>query len=260
MVNKLTGAPELQISKVITMTDILDEQIKKAEFLNRVADITAKIGSAVDDLIMLTDCNTKYFNDGDAVAIRNAIDGITNATSLVLIDAISVVAPEELDNIKPRCSFPKTRHENVVDKTLEPEILSNLPEAAADIVELIGISQAMRLFKSFGGTTFPIGKGVRFLGGARANALRTILTEDEIRLLQKHFSGEVLYLPRCDRLLRDVRNRQFLNEFSEMREAGATSVACMSVLPLKYGFTDRYGWQLLKNEKESQSAKSSKIR
>lgn len=237
------------------MSVSINENITKCDLLNRVVDIRAKIASALDDLTVLTGNNSTFFGGDSAEAIRDSIKGISSATSHVLIEAISIAAPEELDNFRPL--FLTCQDECITEppKIYEKEMLSILPEVASHIVSLIGITKAMRLFKVFGGTTFPVGKGIKFLGSKHARSLREILTEDEIKRLQNDFSGEVFYLPRCDRLLREIRNREFLSEFAEMRQSGTTALACMSVLPPKYGFSDRYGWQLLKKERDAKAAK-----
>ncbi|MER3383302.1 hypothetical protein [Pectobacterium aroidearum] len=232
------------------MPSICDDKNKR-DFLNRVVDITAKINAAVDDLAVMTGSDIKYFSKDEAIYIRSAINDITSATSLVLAGAVSAVAPDELDKIKLPCDLNTTPQPNETQETYDPKTLSKLPEICGDIINLIGINQAVKLFKAFGGTTFPIGKGVKYLGGTRASALRTILTDEEIKKLQQYFLGEILYLPRCDRFFREVRNRNFLNEFAAMRQTGATGAACMATLTPKYGFSDRYGWQLLRNERES---------
>ncbi|AXF75274.1 hypothetical protein AV903_02775 [Erwinia tracheiphila] len=124
---------------------------------------------------------------------------------------------------------------------------------ASEIVNLLGVSNAMNLFKHFGGSTFPIGKGIRYLGGQRAKALRSILAANDIKKLQDYFSGEIVYLPRCDRVLREVRNRQFLKEFADMRQQGVSSVMAMTTLCPRHGFSDRYAWQLLKKDRQSKA-------
>lgn len=253
MVNKLTEAQEGCIKKVIAMSCVCGEKNDKDAFLNAVSDITAKMGVAVDALITLTDSDKKYFSDANAQNIRTAINDITSAATLILTDAISAVAPEELETLKATYTFNTAPTINRTNEIYDEDTLSHLPEVAADIVHLIGVNQAMKLFKSFGGTTFPIGKGVRFLGGARAKALQTILADEEIKLLMHHFNGEYLYLPRCGRLLREVRNRKFLSEFATMRQEGSSATMTMTCLCPKYGFSDRYGWELLKNERDSQS-------
>ncbi len=70
-----------------------------------------------------------------------------------------------------------------------------LPESVLQIAELIGYPATQRLLELFGGTTFPVGKGLRALGATRASMLREAIGADNARLLVKHFGGEVLYLP-----------------------------------------------------------------
>ncbi len=235
------------------MTSSCDDKNRKSELLYRVSDITAKINVAVDKLIAITQSETRFINECDAKDIRNAINDITSTATLILTDAVSDIAPEELDRINLSLSLRAPTDTSEPSEYYNEELLSNLPDVAKEIISQIGVNAAMKLFKNFGGATFPIGKGIRYLGGTHAMALRTILTEDEIKRLQCYFSGEILYLPRCDRLLREVRNRKFLREFAEMRSSGATTAQCMSVLPPKFGFSDRYGFQLLKNERDSRA-------
>ncbi|EOW7088345.1 hypothetical protein ACOZ7N_004562, partial [Yersinia enterocolitica] len=61
--------------------------------------------------------------------------------------------------------------------------------------------------------------------------------------------GEVLYLPRCDRALRELRNRSFLAEFAQLRDSGVSSLMVMTQLCPKYGFSDRFAWGLLERNK-----------
>lgn len=120
-----------------------------------------------------------------------------------------------------------------------------LPESVVQIVHLIGYPATACLLKAFGGTTFPIGKGLRYMGSARAALLRETIGEENTRLLIKHFNGDVLYLPRCDQALRELRNRRFLSEFEDVTKSGTSALMTMTILCPKYGFSDRFGWQLL---------------
>ncbi|HFP9252062.1 TPA: Mor transcription activator family protein [Raoultella ornithinolytica] len=236
------------------MTSSSNDESRKSEFMNRVVDITSKINVAVNNLITLTGSDIRYFSEDEAQNIRNAINDITRGASLILTDSVSIIAPDELEKIKQSCSFSTASQRN--DEPYEKyddDILNNLPDAAAaDIVRLIGINQAMKLFKAFGGSTFPIGKGMRYLGGPRAKALQAILKDEEIKRLMDYFQGDIIYLPRCDRLLREIRNRKFIREFAEMRQQGTSALMAMTHLCPKHGFSDRYGWQLLKKERNSQ--------
>lgn len=128
-----------------------------------------------------------------------------------------------------------------------------LPESVQQIAELIGYPATARLLETLGGTTFPIGKGLRAMGTTRATLLKQTVGDDNARLLVTHFGGEVLYLPRCDRALRELRNRAFLDEFTQLRDDGISSLMVMTRLCPKYGFSDRFGWGLLSKYKHFNS-------
>ncbi|MFM3466538.1 hypothetical protein ACQX9G_12400 [Klebsiella pneumoniae] len=232
------------------MTGVLDK--KNDVFLNRITDITAKMSASVDTLLQLTDGKTKYFSENNEKIIRDVIDDIIRAASLILTDAINATLPEEQDKVKPLQSLHVSTQPQESELTHDKELMSNLPEVAMEVISLIGINSAMKLFKNFGGSTFPIGKGLRYLGGTRGKLLQTILTAEEIKKLGDYFSGFSFYLPRCNDLLRECRNREFLREFAIMRHEGKSTLLAMMLLCPKYGFSDRTGWQLLKKEKEKE--------
>lgn len=129
------------------------------------------------------------------------------------------------------------------------QVKALLPESVQQMAELIGYPATARLLDKLGGTTFPIGKGLRALGAARATLLRETIGDVNAQLLVKHFGGEVLYLPRCDRALRELRNRAFLAEFAQLRDSGVSSLMVMTQLCPKYGFSDRFAWGLLERNK-----------
>lgn len=131
------------------------------------------------------------------------------------------------------------------------QVKALLPESVQQIAELIGYPATARLLDKLGGTTFPIGKGLRALGAARATLLRETIGEENAQLLVKNFGGEVLYLPRCDRALRELRNRAFLYEFAQLRDSGISSLMIMTQLCPKYGFSDRFAWGLLATNKNN---------
>ncbi|QHP82374.1 hypothetical protein EO763_22185 [Pectobacterium odoriferum] len=124
-----------------------------------------------------------------------------------------------------------------------------LPEVVLQVADLIGFPATARLLEKFGGTTFPIGKGLRALGAHRAELLRETVGVDNAALLVKKFGGEVLYLPRCDRALRELRNQRFLSEFAALRESGTSGNMAMTQLCPLYGFSDRFAWELVRESK-----------
>lgn len=131
------------------------------------------------------------------------------------------------------------------------QVAELLPESVQQIAELIGYPATVRLLEAFGGTTFPVGKGLRALGATRSSLLRQAVGEDNAALLAKNFGGEVLYLPRCDRALCELRNRRFLEEFDALRCQGTSSLMVMTELCPKYGFSDRFAWGLLAEQKNT---------
>lgn len=126
-----------------------------------------------------------------------------------------------------------------------------LPEVVLQIADLIGFPATARLLDKFGGTTFPVGKGLRALGAHRAELLRETVGDSNAALLIKNFGGEVLYLPRCDRALRELRNQRFLTEFAALRDSGTSSLMVMTQLCPKFGFSDRFAWRLVRENKKS---------
>ncbi|MFO4111166.1 Mor transcription activator family protein [Enterobacter roggenkampii] len=139
------------------------------------------------------------------------------------------------------------------------QVTELLPSAVIQIADLLGFPATEQLLSAFGGTTFPIGKGLRAMGASRAALLRDTIGDEKTQLLIKNFGGEVLYLPRCDRALRELRNRRFLAEFAEVREQGSSSLMAMTFLCPKYGFSDRFAWELLAQQKNKGSNSQGKL-
>lgn len=129
------------------------------------------------------------------------------------------------------------------------QVTQLLPPVVVQIADLIGFPATERLLSAFGGTTFPIGKGLRALGAQRAALLRDTIGDHNTQMLFKNFGGDPLYLPRCERALRELRNQRFLAEFNDVTNHGTSSLMAMTMLCPKYGFSDRTGWSLLASER-----------
>ena len=130
------------------------------------------------------------------------------------------------------------------------QVKALLPDSVITIAELIGFPATAELLRVLGGTTFPVGKGLRAMGAGRAKLLKETIGEENARLMTAHFGGEVLYLPRCDRALRELRNRAFFSEFDELKSTGVSTPKIMTELCPKYGFSDRFAWSILKEFNE----------
>ncbi|STU38665.1 Uncharacterised protein [Klebsiella pneumoniae] len=66
------------------------------------------------------------------------------------------------------------------------QVTELLPPVVIQIADLIGFPATERLLSAFGGTTFPIGKGLRAFGGQRAALLRDTIGDHNTKLLFKN--------------------------------------------------------------------------
>lgn len=132
-----------------------------------------------------------------------------------------------------------------------------LPESVHTLIAILGYSATMRLITALGGTTLHACTSERRVrsGGVYA-LLRGVLTRQETQALIHHVGGASFYVPRCDSALRELRNTRFLSEVAKEKAAGRSARQAMAILCPRYGFSDRYGWQLLRQRYDSQQLPS----
>ncbi len=120
-----------------------------------------------------------------------------------------------------------------------------LPDVVHTIVKLVGLPAAMRLVDQLGGTTFPIAMRRSRLGEIRYEALAEIVGSEAADLLTAHFGGEVLYIPRCAKALRELMYRSIRAEFDSLTR-DQTAIHAVTQLALRYRLADRHVWRILK--------------
>lgn len=126
-------------------------------------------------------------------------------------------------------------------------LLPLLPESVRLLRQVLEDDAALhRLLEHCGGLTLRIPR--RF--PSEGHLLRALLPEPVLRRLLGAYGGTCLYIPRCARLARQVRQRELLGAFSRHTAAGTSSNAEVRFLARRYGITDRRVWQLLKQEAE----------
>ena len=92
-----------------------------------------------------------------------------------------------------------------------------LPPMFAEIVRLIGLESAYLLVKNYGGTTFKIGKNKNKQGKVLHFALAEVVGEDNACKIEQHLGGQrELNIPKCDAVLRELRNREIRREYDEL--------------------------------------------
>ncbi|MGL4856099.1 Mor transcription activator family protein [Plesiomonas sp.] len=133
------------------------------------------------------------------------------------------------------------------DDTDSATMQALLPESVQTLVAVIGYPATIRLIEALGGTTLHARTSERRsrTGGPYA-LLGDILTDSEVNSLMHHVGGAAFYIPRCDSVLRKVRNARFVADIAKAKATGSSCRKAMATLCPKYGFSDRYGWQLLR--------------
>lgn len=108
-----------------------------------------------------------------------------------------------------------------------------LPEAAREIVRLIGLPHAINLFKHLGGLTFPVpcGGNINRLGALRFEMMAECIGVDAAKVICREYHGVRFYIPKCQQAIQNIRDRRILRDC----ERGATN----EELSLKYRLTDR---------------------
>lgn len=60
-----------------------------------------------------------------------------------------------------------------------------------------------------------------------------------------HYGGERLYIPRCKSALTKIRDNQFFADITTAIANGNNKTAAIQQAAIKYGFSERWGYNLL---------------
>lgn len=120
----------------------------------------------------------------------------------------------------------------------------DLPESLAEVVDVIGLEQALRLVDAFGGVRVYVPERM-----TPEHILVRVIGHNSAWQLASHFGGEQLSVPRCVSGLRSVRNAQIRRE----RQAGASPAQ----LALRYGMTERQVYSILATSEPEQDPQQS---
>lgn len=107
--------------------------------------------------------------------------------------------------------------------------LYNIPDSIRDYIELCGLEATMGLVAAFGGRQIVVPVG-RVKGATRAALVRA-MGVDAAELFMKRYGGEYLTVAKCAAALRDIRDRQIVDDFN-----GGMSAARLAE---KYGMCER---------------------
>jgi Mor family transcriptional regulator len=126
-----------------------------------------------------------------------------------------------------------------------------LPESLRHIATLIGYPATLKLIETFGGTTFPFGRGKHARGQHRQAMLIEAIGTDAAACLSQHFAGTEVYIPNAAAALREWRNQRFISAFNQLLKEEHSALMAISKLCPIFGFSDRHAWSLLSRYQHS---------
>lgn len=90
--------------------------------------------------------------------------------------------------------------------------MNHLPASVLELIQVIGIGPALALVRAYGGNVLKMPSRARRSGVLRTRLIE-ILGEAAALKLIDHYAGETLAIARCDRALRDERNRRIVADY-----------------------------------------------
>ncbi len=115
---------------------------------------------------------------------------------------------------------------SVTDEELDVVNADLLPPQMRRLVRHIGLADTLKLLEQRGGAYVQIPS----ISDSTA-ALADILPPDAVAAICRAFPGQRLELPKCDKILKQIRNRAIKTERHRMTD---------SALAIKYGLTRRH--------------------
>lgn len=125
---------------------------------------------------------------------------------------------------------------------------THLPDVICDMADIIGFAATEQLVKALGGATFWFGKGRH--DTPRLAMLCRAIGEPNAYQLIKTFGGEKIYIPRCDKALRRLRDARFKADFMLLKEDGISSIMAITELCPKYQISDRTAWEIIRRHED----------
>lgn len=124
--------------------------------------------------------------------------------------------------------------------------LATLPGTVQSLVKVMGFAPALKLVEQYGGTSLLVSQGISAAGQRSYEALAEVVGYEACRSLANSYPGSpVIYIPRCAKLMRDVRDNQIRSEYDAYiaDESGQRAIA---KLARAYNLCDRQIKNILK--------------
>lgn len=117
-----------------------------------------------------------------------------------------------------------------------------LPESFAQVLTLIGSCATYRLVQDFGGLSVPISKKAR--GFWYQQLVQSIGKDNTHRLQHALHNQRELYVPKCDDLMRKIRNQNIQQQFDALSQTHS-GVESVRRLERQYRLSERQVWSIL---------------
>lgn len=129
------------------------------------------------------------------------------------------------------------------------ELKHLLPPSFFNVMTIIGLEKTFLLVQKFGGTCFRIGQNKRKAGQILHFCLAEQVGEEAATRIETALAGQrELYIPKCDQVLRELRNRQMRREFDELTTRSMypmTGVMAANNLARAYHLSTRQVWTIV---------------
>ncbi|TJZ73880.1 Mor transcription activator family protein [Chitiniphilus eburneus] len=124
--------------------------------------------------------------------------------------------------------------------------IGELPDTVQEIAVVVGLPAALKMVRQYGGTSLHIPQGKHRLGKSRYEELAQLIGADEIQRLAEHFRGcDAIYIPRCAKILRAMRDEAIRSEFDEYTREESANRA-VTKLARDHDLCERRVWEILK--------------
>lgn len=125
-----------------------------------------------------------------------------------------------------------------IDSEFSEIVLETLPETAKGFVEMIGLKPTLALVFTFGGAEI---RFIKNINSWRFEKVASVIGHEAAVKLAEEFNGcESVYIPRCDKTRKKLRNQQIIIEFDKMTTTeGISCRDAANDLAIKHGISNR---------------------
>lgn len=116
-----------------------------------------------------------------------------------------------------------------------------LPESVREMVDIIGVSAVEKLVRKFGGGSFKLSDRSLYF-----DKLVEAIGKESAEKLLHYFGCDEIYIPRCEKALKILRNQRFYAAWCELKEERKLSgrMAMVELCP-QFEITWRTGWEIV---------------